>query len=91
MSLKAAWALLFAAAWAHPCDQEVQSACPERAASELARCLKDKTEHERPTEISSACADFIALNAACAEDIVRSCDEASGGSSLWRRGERNYI
>lgn len=61
---------------AHPCESEVQSACPERASSELARCLKDKSEHESPTEISSACADFIALNVACADDIVKSCDEA---------------
>eukprot|EP00438_Fugacium_kawagutii_P002404 Skav210789 [mRNA] locus=scaffold275:148382:152088:+ [translate_table: standard] len=64
---------------AHPCEAEVQSACPERASSELARCLKDKSEHESPTEISSECADFIALNAACADDIVKSCDEASDG------------
>lgn len=28
-----------------------------------------------PTEISSECADFIALNTACADDIVKSCDE----------------
>lgn len=66
--------LLHAAA--HPCDSEVQSACPERASSELARCLKDKSEHESPTDISSECADFIALNAACADDIIKSCDEA---------------
>ncbi|OLQ14896.1 hypothetical protein AK812_SmicGene893 [Symbiodinium microadriaticum] len=39
-------------------------------------CLKDKSEHESPTEISSGCADFIAVNAACAEDITKFCDEA---------------
>eukprot|EP00439_Symbiodinium_sp_Y106_P037328 s325_g4.t1 len=61
---------------AHPCDEEVSSACPDRPGSELARCLKDKSEHESPTEISSGCADFIAVNAACAEDITKFCDEA---------------
>mmetsp|Transcript_1423 Transcript_1423/g.3629 ORF Transcript_1423/g.3629 Transcript_1423/m.3629 type:complete len:284 (-) Transcript_1423:148-999(-) len=61
---------------AHPCESEVSSACPDRPGAELARCLKDKNEHESPTEISSACADFIAVNAACAEDISKFCDEA---------------
>ncbi|CAJ1389388.1 unnamed protein product [Effrenium voratum] len=70
------WCLLCLRVAAHPCEQEVQSACPDRPGSELARCLKDKSEHERPTDITSACADFIALNVACADDIVKSCDEA---------------
>lgn len=60
----------------HACESEVVSACPDRPGAEMAKCLKDKSEHERPTEISSECADFIALNTACAEDIVKFCDEA---------------
>eukprot|EP00928_Gymnodinium_smaydae_P047707 TRINITY_DN31856_c0_g1_i1.p1 TRINITY_DN31856_c0_g1~~TRINITY_DN31856_c0_g1_i1.p1 ORF type:complete len:301 (-),score=75.15 TRINITY_DN31856_c0_g1_i1:210-1037(-) len=60
----------------HPCEAEVQSACPDRPGSEMAACLKDKSEHDNPTEISSDCTDFIALNVACAEDITKFCDEA---------------
>eukprot|EP00933_Yihiella_yeosuensis_P069806 TRINITY_DN7682_c0_g1_i1.p1 TRINITY_DN7682_c0_g1~~TRINITY_DN7682_c0_g1_i1.p1 ORF type:complete len:286 (+),score=84.89 TRINITY_DN7682_c0_g1_i1:184-1041(+) len=60
----------------HACEDEVRSACPDRPGSEMAKCLKDKSEHENPTTISSECADFIALNSACAEDISKFCDEA---------------
>jgi hypothetical protein len=66
----------FAGADDHPCAAEVESACPERPGSELGACLKDKNEHENPTEISSACTDFMALNKACAEDIEKFCDGA---------------
>lgn len=60
----------------HPCEAEVQSACPDRPASEMSACLKDRSEHDKPTDISSECTDFIALNVACAEDIVKFCDES---------------
>ncbi|CAE8619188.1 unnamed protein product, partial [Polarella glacialis] len=60
----------------HACDSEVSSACPDRPGSEMAKCLKDKKEHETATTISSECADFMALNAACAEDITKFCDDA---------------
>lgn len=56
------------------CQAEIASACPERPAAEMAKCLKDKEEHDAPTEISSECADFIALNVACADDIEQFCD-----------------
>lgn len=59
---------------AHPCEAEVTSACPERPGSEIAACLKDKEQHDTPTEISSECTDFIALHVACAEEIENLCD-----------------
>lgn len=61
---------------AHPCDAEVAAACPDRATSEIAQCLKDPSEHETPTSLSSECTDFVALNVACGEDIDTWCDEA---------------
>jgi len=62
-------------AWAgHPCEAEVKSACPETPGSDIGACLKDKEEHANPTEISSGCTDFIALNKGCAEDIEERCD-----------------
>lgn len=60
----------------NPCQDEIAAACPERPGSEMARCLKDKEEHDTPTDISSECTDFIALNVACADDIAKFCDEA---------------
>lgn len=60
----------------HPCEAEIKSACPDRPGSEIARCLKDDSEHEMPTTISSECTDFIALNVACAESIKTYCEEA---------------
>lgn len=60
----------------HPCEAEVNSACPDRPGSEVARCLKDEAEHDSPTTISSECTDFIALNVACADDIAKFCDDA---------------
>jgi len=59
----------------HACEAEVSSACPERPGSEIASCLKDKSEHDRPTVISSDCTDFIALNVACKDDIAKFCDD----------------
>lgn len=59
----------------HPCEAEVQSACPDRPGSEVAGCLKDPSEHENPTTISSECTDFVALNVACSEDIVKFCED----------------
>jgi len=60
----------------HPCDVEVSTACPDRPGSELARCLQDKSEHDVPTTLSSECTDFVALNVACKEDVLKFCDEA---------------
>jgi len=60
----------------HPCEDEVSSACPDRPGAEVARCLKDESEHERPTVISSDCTDFIALNVACADALGTYCEEA---------------
>lgn len=59
----------------HPCEAEVQSACPDRPAAEIAACLKDPAEHESKTTISSECTDFIALNKACAAEISQHCDD----------------
>jgi len=71
------WLLVVAAGDAeHPCEAEVASACPDRPGSEVARCLKDPTEHERPTVISSDCTDFLALHLACAEALSQHCEEA---------------
>lgn len=58
----------------HPCTTEVASACADRPGEEVGKCLKDPEEHDSPTEISSGCTDFIALNKACAEDIETHCD-----------------
>eukprot|EP00440_Ansanella_granifera_P046174 gb/GFBE01050007.1/.p1 GENE.gb/GFBE01050007.1/~~gb/GFBE01050007.1/.p1 ORF type:complete len:285 (+),score=94.42 gb/GFBE01050007.1/:1-855(+) len=63
----------------NPCEAEISTACPDRPGSEMARCLKDKSEHDSPTDISSECADFIALNVACKDDIVKFCDEGFFG------------
>lgn len=60
---------------AHPCEAEKASACPDTPAEELGECLKDSSQHEAETQISSECQDFIALNKACSEDIQRFCDE----------------
>lgn len=60
----------------HPCQVEVESACPDRPGPEMAACLKDPSEHEKPTTISSECTDFIALNVACSDTILRHCEEA---------------
>jgi hypothetical protein len=60
----------------HPCHAEVASACPDRPGPEVAACLKDESEHEKPTAISSECTDFIALNVACTEAIGKFCDDA---------------
>eukprot|EP00933_Yihiella_yeosuensis_P075685 TRINITY_DN8513_c3_g2_i1.p1 TRINITY_DN8513_c3_g2~~TRINITY_DN8513_c3_g2_i1.p1 ORF type:complete len:288 (+),score=90.62 TRINITY_DN8513_c3_g2_i1:37-900(+) len=60
----------------HPCEAEVASACPDSPLSDLADCLKDSSQHEKPTEISSQCTDFMALNTACNEEIESLCDEA---------------
>lgn len=54
--------------------EEVASACPDRPGNEMGECLKDSEGHDSPTEISSGCTDFIALNKACGEDIENSCD-----------------
>eukprot|EP00931_Biecheleriopsis_adriatica_P074068 TRINITY_DN48227_c0_g1_i1.p1 TRINITY_DN48227_c0_g1~~TRINITY_DN48227_c0_g1_i1.p1 ORF type:complete len:284 (-),score=102.78 TRINITY_DN48227_c0_g1_i1:44-895(-) len=59
----------------YPCEAEISSACPDSPKSELADCLKDSSQHENPTEISSECADFIALNSACADEIEQLCEE----------------
>lgn len=60
----------------HACEEEVASACPERPGSEIASCLKDKEQHDNPTELSSDCTDFIALSVACADEIENLCDGA---------------
>merc|ERR1712060_851442 len=57
-----------------PCQAEIESACPDRPGNDLAACLKDPSEHERPTTISSECTDFIALNVACKDTIEHFCD-----------------
>mmetsp|Transcript_30088 Transcript_30088/g.82656 ORF Transcript_30088/g.82656 Transcript_30088/m.82656 type:complete len:292 (-) Transcript_30088:223-1098(-) len=75
----AAFVLLLATSGAladHPCEAEVSSACPDRPPSEVGACLKNPSEHENPTTLSSECTDFIALNAACASDIAQFCDSA---------------
>lgn len=59
----------------HACEAEVRSACPDRPGVDVAACLKDPSEHERATTISSECTDFIALNTACATEISQFCDE----------------
>lgn len=58
----------------HPCANEVASACHERPAADIAACLKNPEDHDSPTEISSECTDFMALNKGCAEDIESFCD-----------------
>lgn len=68
--------LLHRALASHPCEQEVSTACPDRPANELAKCLKTPDEHESATTLSSECTDYVALNVACEEDIVKFCDEA---------------
>mmetsp|Transcript_122125 Transcript_122125/g.390577 ORF Transcript_122125/g.390577 Transcript_122125/m.390577 type:complete len:303 (+) Transcript_122125:28-936(+) len=60
----------------HPCDAEMQAACPDRPAEEIATCLKNPSEHETPTVLSSECTDFVAMNVACSADIETNCDEA---------------
>jgi len=60
---------------AFPCEAEISSACPDSPKSELADCLKDPSQHETPTDISSECTDFMALNTACSEEIEQLCDE----------------
>jgi len=60
----------------HPCSDEVASACPETPASDIASCLKDPEQHSSPTELSSECTDFMALNKACKDEIAKLCDEA---------------
>lgn len=60
----------------HPCEAEVASACPDRPGTEVAKCLKDTSEHERPTTLSSECTDFLALHLACAEALSQHCEEA---------------
>jgi len=58
----------------HACSKEVASACPERPGSEVAACLKDESQHESPTELSSECTDFMAMNKACAAEIEQFCE-----------------
>lgn len=58
----------------HPCEAEVLSACPDRPAGDLAACLKNPSEHETETTLTSECTDFVALNSACSEDIEKHCD-----------------
>eukprot|EP00439_Symbiodinium_sp_Y106_P071676 s548_g12.t3 len=60
---------------AYPCEAEIASACPDSPKSDLVTCLKDASQHETPTEISSECTDFMALNSACADEIEQLCDE----------------
>ncbi|CAE7598978.1 unnamed protein product [Symbiodinium pilosum] len=60
---------------AYPCEAEIASACPDSPKSDLVACLKDTSQHESPTEISSDCTDFMALNSACADEIEQLCDE----------------
>jgi len=60
----------------HACVAEVASACPDRPGPEVAACLKDESEHEKPTAISSDCTDFVALNVACADTIGKICEDA---------------
>jgi len=71
-----------ALAQSHPCSTEVASACADRPGSDIGACLKDPEEHDYPTEVSSGCTDFIALNAACAEDIESFCDGNQFGNDL---------
>jgi len=72
--MKAALLLAVGAFAEHPCINEVASACPDRPGADVASCLKDPSEHDSPTEISSECTDFMALNKACADDIEKKCD-----------------
>lgn len=75
MSAAIALLLLTAGAVAdHPCTEEVASACADRPGSDVGACLKDPEEHDYPTEISSGCTDFIALNKACEEDLETHCE-----------------
>lgn len=66
----------------NPCEAEIQVACPDRPGAEMAKCLKDPSEHDTETQISSACTDFIALNTACSEDIRKFCDDAFFSADL---------
>jgi len=59
----------------YPCEAEIGSACPDSPRSELHLCLKDSSQHDKPTEISSECTDFMALNAACSTEIEQLCEE----------------
>lgn len=59
----------------YPCEAEIASACPDSPKSEVAACLKDPGQHDNPTEISSECTDFMALNTACAEELEQLCEE----------------
>lgn len=43
---------------------------------EIAQCLKDKSQHDIPTAISSGCTDFMALHTACKDELERFCDDA---------------
>lgn len=66
---------LLAAVAAHPCSDEMASACPDTPQEDLGDCLKDSSQHDKETEISSECTDFMALNKACREDVEKYCDE----------------
>lgn len=68
--------LLQAALAEHPCQAEVESACPDKPGPSVAACLKDPAEHQQQTAISSECTDFIALNVACAGTLSKHCEEA---------------
>lgn len=68
--------LLPAALAEHPCQAEVDSACPDKPGPSVAACLKDPAEHQQQTAISSECTDFIALNVVCAATISKNCEEA---------------
>lgn len=62
-------------AGAFPCEAEISTACPDSPKSELAECLKDPSQHETVTDISSECTDFMALNTACVDEIEQFCEE----------------
>eukprot|EP00440_Ansanella_granifera_P012538 gb/GFBE01013623.1/.p1 GENE.gb/GFBE01013623.1/~~gb/GFBE01013623.1/.p1 ORF type:complete len:291 (+),score=115.75 gb/GFBE01013623.1/:1-873(+) len=68
-------ALLGTALAEYPCEAEIAAACPDSPKSEVADCLKDPNQHETPTEITSECIDFMALNTACADEIESLCEE----------------
>ena len=51
---------------AFPCESEIAAACPDSPRSELVQCLKDPSQHEQVTEISSECTDFMGLNSTMA-------------------------
>ena len=62
--------LLASESGAHPCDAEGAAACPFDGGKALGACLKDKSQHEVVTELSSDCEAFLKLHDVCAENLA---------------------